>query len=55
MSNAPVVHPLVEKLSFSSWLKPFFIHPSVTLGAQEQMETVRWAQERLATSRKEKQ
>jgi hypothetical protein len=55
MSNEPVVRPLVEKLSFSSWLKPFFIHPSVTLGAQENMDSVRWAQERLAEERKEKQ
>lgn len=49
----PIVTPLVDRLSWTAWLKPFFIHPSVTAGAKKNMKNVRAVQEQLAAERKE--
>lgn len=53
MSNKPIVTPLVDRLSWKSWLKPFFIHPSVTAGGKRDMKEVRAARKELAEAHQE--
>ncbi len=53
MSNEPIVTPLVDRLSWSAWLKPFFIHPSVTAGGKKDMNIVRAARKDLAEAHQE--